>query len=101
MSIEEEVLAARLSENNDAGVETVREYLFKLLYDVWLYDEGFDGKRPFGNSGWKWELYIALIRAGIVNGSFDEYGYVDEFSDEERGRADSLIFDAIRYMCLG
>lgn len=36
---------------NGAGAATVGEYLAKLLAELWLHDEGFSGKRPFGNSG--------------------------------------------------
>jgi hypothetical protein len=45
--------------DSDAGDNiTVRDYLFKILMMVW--DEGFDGKRPFGNSGWDHELYFVF-----------------------------------------
>ena len=63
---------------NDAGAKTVGEYLKKLLLTLWDEEEGFSGKRPFGNSGWKYEVYTALISAKVVNGKLDEYGYVDE-----------------------
>lgn len=38
---------------NDAGALTVRDYLKALLRRLWLEQEGFSGKRPFGNSGWE------------------------------------------------
>lgn len=95
----EQVLAAPLADGNDAGVANVREYLFRLLHDVWEYDEGFDGKRPFGNSGWKWDLRAALGRAGLVEITFDEDGYVHEMSDEAEAKADQLVHAAISYMC--
>jgi hypothetical protein len=41
---------------NDAGADTVRDYLKALLLKLWEEEEGFSGKRPFGNSGWKHEL---------------------------------------------
>lgn len=53
---------------NDAYAATVREYLVALLAAVWDEGEGFDGKRPFGNSGWEGEVLEALDAAGIPDG---------------------------------
>jgi hypothetical protein len=72
---------------NDAGASTIREYLKNLLSELWIKKEGFSGKRPFGNSGWEIELYVPLIKAGVISGSFDEDGYVE--------RADDAAGDAI------
>ncbi len=67
-------------QSNDADAATIGEYLSKLLELVWIEDEGFDGKRPFGNSGWKQEVYNALGRAEAVAGEEVEPGYweIDE-----------------------
>jgi hypothetical protein len=69
---EEAVNLARVAlslpmQDNDAGAPTVRAYLLALLRDVWTAGENFDGKRPFGNSGWEGELYETLIGAGLVD----------------------------------
>lgn len=48
---------------NDAGAETVRGYLYALLATAWDEEEGFSGKRPFGNSGWKREIVGPLVKA--------------------------------------
>ncbi len=63
-----EILALPMGPN-DAGVDTVRDYLKALLLRVWTEEEGFSGKRPFGNSGWKNEVYDALIRGGAGGAS--------------------------------
>ena len=42
---------------NDAGAKTIGEYLIALARNVWIEGEGFSGKRPFGNSGWQWEVF--------------------------------------------
>jgi hypothetical protein len=52
--------------SNDAGASTVGDYLTKLLLEVWKEEEDFDGKRPFGNSGWQHELGGALGDAGLL-----------------------------------
>lgn len=68
--------------NNDAEANTVRDYLKELLAKLWSEEEGFSGKRPFGNSGWSYELHRPLIEAGLVAEDDDE-------------KANELIFDAI------
>jgi hypothetical protein len=79
--------------DNDAGAATVRDYLIKLLGEVWKDGEGFSGKRPFGNSGWEYELYRPLVAAGLVDGELDEQGYISDVDDTA---ADQLIAAAIR-----
>lgn len=79
-------------QNNDASASTIRDYLKALLYTLYNEGEGFSGKRPFGNSSWEFELYIALVKAGAVKGSLTEDGYLDTVNTEE---ADNLIFKAI------
>lgn len=65
--------------DSDAGDSlTVREYFRALLLKLWSEREGFSGKRPFGNSGWEYELYAPLIKAGAIPGELDEDGNVDE-----------------------
>lgn len=83
---------------NDAGAETIGDYLAKLLSFVWQYDSEFDGKRPFGNSGWKYEVYAALITAGLVEGKLDKDGYVESVNYYD---ADTLIYEAIFERMLG
>lgn len=77
---------------NDAEAATVGEYLCKLLELVWIEGEGFSGKRPFGNSGWKYEVYPALIKSGLVSGKLDDEGYVATLDKEA---ADKIILAAI------
>ena len=77
---------------NDACADTVREYLILLLQRLWEEEEGFSGKRPFGNSGWKFEIYAALVDEGIVRGKFCSDGTLDYVDTKT---ANVLIFDAI------
>lgn len=79
-------------EQNDADAETIRDYLKALLTELWIEEEGFSGKRPFGNSGWQYDVYAALINAGKIDGELDEDGCVDECDTE---KADKLIIKAI------
>lgn len=82
-------LAARMDADNDAGAATVRDYLVKLLETVWREEEGFNGKRPFGNSGWRSDVHLALVSAGLVTGSFDQDGCL-AFVDERAANALAL-----------
>lgn len=86
------VLAAPM-EPNDARADTVGDYLIRLLERVWIDGEGFSGKRPFGNSSWEWDVYAALVRAGLVVGSLDSDGYLD---DCDEPAANALVSEAIR-----
>lgn len=79
-------------QENDAGANTIREYLKALLIKLWEEGEGFSGKRPFGNSGWEYPLYTALVTKGAVKGSLDEEGYLDTCDHKS---ANQLIFKAI------
>lgn len=73
---------------------TIKGYLEKLLTTLWCEGESFSGKRPFGNSGWEYDLYKPLIEAGIVRGKFDIDGYIEEIDNK---KADGIIFDCIEY----
>lgn len=77
-------------DQNDANAATVREYLASLLTVLWDENEGFSGKRPFGNSGWEHELYAALVKAGAVEADAD-----GDLTDEARSVADHMIREAI------
>ncbi|HEU4422102.1 MAG TPA: hypothetical protein VFR67_06125 [Pilimelia sp.] len=78
---------------NDADAPTIRSYLIALLANVWEHGECFNGKRPFGNSGWQWDLFPPLITAGLIPGTLDEDGYVEDIDDRT---ARTLIAAAIR-----
>ena len=94
--INQRVLDAPMGEN-DADAATVRDYMVLLVAGVWRWDEEFNGKRPFGNSGWKYEVYRALAEAGLIAGEKDEDGDMD-VPDEERRKGDQLVADAIQSM---
>lgn len=91
------ILEIKLKEN-DANAETIGYYLKALLIKLWKDEESFSGKRPFGNSGWKYIVYESLIENNIINGEIDEDGFISYLSDDERKKGDKLIFDAIENM---
>lgn len=66
MSDYEKALSLRF--DSDAGDDlTVRGYLRELLATLWSEGESFSGKRPFGNSGWEYDLYKPLGKAGMID----------------------------------
>jgi hypothetical protein len=76
---------------NRADAATIRDYLIALLAKVWSEGEGFNSKRPFGNSSWHTEIYEALVRAGLIEGRFED-GYLEDYDDVTAQR---LVGDAI------
>ena len=85
-----EVLAVPM-ETNDSGATTIRGYLVALVRAVLAENEGFSGKRPFGNSGWEWDLYVALGRAGAIRVRMDEEGDVEDIAPSQQKKADGLL----------
>lgn len=92
MTTDAQVLALPMRQPN-GGPGTVRSYLLTLLETVWREGEMFNGKRPFGNSGWQYDLYLPLIQARLVAGKLDEDGYIDSVDDRT---ADAMIASAIQ-----
>ena len=80
---------------NDANAATVREYLLALLKEVWREGEGFNGKRPFGNSGWESELFTTLAWADLITAERDDSGYYYGFDESEGRRLIELAIDAL------
>lgn len=50
---------------------TIRDYLKELLCALVNEEENFSAKRPFGNSGWLWNLFIPLIQEGYISGELE------------------------------
>jgi hypothetical protein len=51
----------------DHGKEmTIRDYFKLILLKLWKEDECFDGKRPFGNSGWQEQIHKLLEEKGYL-----------------------------------
>lgn len=80
---------------NDANAKTIRGYLKALVQVVWEQEEGFSGKRPFGNSGWQYDLALALVRAGKVEGKIDSNGCLIECDDAAVNEAIHEAIDAL------
>ena len=86
-----DILKIKMQEN-DAKAATIGEYLKTLLAKIWTDGEGFSGKRPFGNSGWEYDVYEALVSARAVEGVIDDYGDIVSCNTKS---ADEIILKAI------
>ena len=86
--------------SGDLEGATVREYFEKLLLTLWIEGEGFSGKRPFGNSGWEYDVIYPLIECGYILGEVikDENGYIEDVDYNTRS-ANKKILELIRFMC--
>jgi hypothetical protein len=63
--------------------DTLGECLRDLLRCLWEEEEGFSGKRPWGNSGWQLKFYEVLVKFDVIEGSFDEDGYLEDVDEED------------------
>lgn len=88
----EQILSLVIDRSDAGNGITIKQYLKTLLATLWEEGESFSGKRPFGNSGWQFQLYKPLIKYGAVEGSIDEDGFIDAVDDQE---ADKIIALAI------
>lgn len=79
-------------DDNDANAATIRGYFKAQLRALWTEQECFNGKRPFGSSGWDYDLDRALIRGGRVAGTIDDD---DDYEGENREEINRVIMDAI------
>lgn len=79
--------------DSDAGYDlTVREYLYHLLARLWLQREAFNARRPFGMSGWEYDLYRPLARAGFIDmGPPDDDGEITRSTTEQEQRAHTFV----------
>lgn len=97
-----EILAIKLGDN-DAGADTIGGYLKELLARVWDEEEGFSGKRPFGNSGWQGDIILPLVDAKLVKGRKTIYDagadneYV-EYDDVDYKAGEKIIANCIEYI---
>lgn len=83
------------------GVETIRAYLGKLLSTLWDEGESFSGKRPFGDSGWEYDLIAVLVDHKLIKGTLDDFGGINTMSDAEEAKGKKLIASAIKDMAAG
>jgi hypothetical protein len=89
----QEILGLRLADSvPDVGGLTVREYLHRLVAAMWREGNRFSGKRPLGYADWRWPVYTAMAKAGMIASILDDEGAV---ADCNTSLADLLMAMAI------
>ena len=92
------ILSCPMQDNN-AEANTINQYLIALADSVWEQDESFSGKRPFGNSGWKYEIYEALARNGFIKCTLYDEGDIDDIDTAEGDKLISLAIETLYENC--
>lgn len=78
---------------DERNCTTVRAYLGAIMLKVWDSGDGFDSKRPFGFSGWRYDILWALGEADLIESERDEGS---ELVTVDREAGNRLIRAAIR-----
>jgi hypothetical protein len=91
-----DVLNVRFKSRDLGETLTVRDYLKRLLIELFREGESFSGKRPFGNSGWEHDIAFPLIACGFLKGTLDEDDCVDEIDWDEFNAAMAKVIGALR-----
>ena len=74
-------------ESDDLDKEiTIRNFFFELMKELWIEQECFNGKRPFGNSGWDGDLICCLIKNKLITGEIDDDGYLEDYNEDEASK---------------
>lgn len=90
----EEILELPVMRWDISAELSMREYFERLFIKLWDEADNFSGNRPYGNSGWKWDVYATLIKYKIIEGELDEKGYVKEIDEKA---ASKFVSDEILY----
>lgn len=92
---------SRLPMRNSSSFEgeTIGSALKLLLSTLWEEQEGFSGKRPFGNSDWDTDFMEALVFGNVIWGVFDEEGVCLETYERDDGH--KVIAALIKSMTFG
>lgn len=77
---------------------TIRHYLVNLFRTFWRKQTDFNVKKPFGKGGWNVDLYVALVRNGVVQGRLDDYGSITNLDETA---AFDIILESIECLIRG
>ena len=88
----EEILNLKFKAQDLHKEVTIREFFYKLMEKLWIEQEGFNGKRPFGNSSWDGDLICCLVKNKLVKGKVDEDGYLEDYNYD---KVNKFVIDKI------
>lgn len=77
---------------------TIRDFFKELLTALFKEGECFSGKRPFGNSGWDFDLCVCLAKNRVIDGhnQIDPDYPEDEDWDYDSTEAENKILELIK-----
>ena len=90
-----EILNLEFESSDLERIITVREFFKELLTALFKEGECFSGKRPFGNSGWDYDLCVCLAQNEIISGTTSEYGGFTDW-DYDSKEANAKILELIK-----
>ena len=73
---------------------TLREWARGILLELVKKQDGFSGKRPFGNSGWVYYLGVPFVKVGLLDGDEDGYPADGDYAEMLILRAFDLLLRA-------
>jgi hypothetical protein len=94
-TIDQKTIDRALNAPMGEGELTVRRYLCLAVTNLWRDGENFSGKRPVDNSDWQWRIYGALVKAEVIEGSFDEDGYLDQVDTAHGDKVMHAAIDSV------
>lgn len=86
-------------ESTDLGKEiSIKDFFKELLTTLFKEGECFSGKRPFGNSGWDYDLCVCLAQNGVIKGNHITILDCTGFNglDYDRKEAERKILELIK-----
>ena len=92
MNTEQSILDLKFKSDDLDKKVTIRQFFYELMKLLWEEKECFDGKRPFGNSGWDSDLITCLVKNKLVEGELDEDGFAINY---DYGKVDKFILNKI------
>lgn len=92
-------LRTKTCTTNLTDVDTTwREWIRDLLVEFQREAECFDGKRPFGNSGWEFELAKGLTIVDPLIGEDDDDPDYPSFEVDDWGRVENAWKAVVGYV---
>lgn len=82
-----------MPKDSDFPGDTVREFLYNLFTKLWMYQDDFNSKRPWGNSGWAVDVHRALIDSGTLEAIYDKDGDLFDYDEREANLLIEIYID--------
>ena len=75
---------------------TVKGFLKELLATLFKEQDCFSGKRPFGNSGWDYDMAKCFVENKIIPGTIDDSDEDDIYYDYKQSDFDNTVIEIVK-----